>query len=562
LASGLEKSALGRIAIPVGLTFLTINAAQTADKIVRDLQKGHFSDAVSKGLNSQLAKGISGGLSKALDDALHGNFSKILRDSPLSKIPGVGGLIPGGGLSGKLAPDFGKTAAAAKDFWGTLDDRVRIAHFQDSLKNADNLLNSNTNSLQGNSQGAKSNREGLTKLVVEAEAAAHAYANTTGKQSDYTNALRLAIPQIEDAAAATGLNRAQVDKLVTSILGVPLQTENEIQVKGYLDALNAVNNYLIAISKIPPFVTTYINAVATGTTQSVPGGTQGTFGGLFGAGSAGQIPHPAAGGLIHGPGTGTSDSIPAMVSNGEYVVRADAVKQYGVGFFHALNAQKFASGGHVDALKYLASHKKVAAYLEAVNARQAALSNPGASGLLQDLSILGNYTHAQNQILGYNRANFAHATAANVPGLENAAKNAAAVAHAVGAYFNAHKAALFTAAHSGSATQRKAAGSLYNELASFAHITSSDAAQEASLAAQLRRRYAGPEAGALRFGAASQDLSYLALSRGSAGSGNPTIHVTVVSKLDGKEVARNTSQHQVDTEKFNLSNGATRLRIR
>jgi hypothetical protein len=137
----------------------------------------------------------------------------------------------------------------------------------------------------------------------------------------------------------------------------------------------------------------------------------------------------------------------SMASNGEYVIRAASVKQYGVGFFDALNAGRFASGGHVDALKYLASHKKVAAYLEAVNARQAALSNPGASGLLQDLSILGNYTHAQNQIFGYNRANFAHATAANVPGLENAAKNAAAVAHAVGAYFNAHKAALFTAAH-------------------------------------------------------------------------------------------------------------------
>lgn len=40
----------------------------------------------------------------------------------------------------------------------------------------------------------------------------------------------------------------------------------------------------------------------------------------------------ADGGMITGPGTSTSDSIPAMLSNGEYVVNAAAVKKVGVGF--------------------------------------------------------------------------------------------------------------------------------------------------------------------------------------------------------------------------------------
>lgn len=61
-----------------------------------------------------------------------------------------------------------------------------------------------------------------------------------------------------------------------------------------------------------------------------------------------QVPRArASGGLIVGPGTGTSDSIPAMVSNGEYVVKASSVARYGVGMFHALNAERFASGGLV-----------------------------------------------------------------------------------------------------------------------------------------------------------------------------------------------------------------------
>ena len=55
----------------------------------------------------------------------------------------------------------------------------------------------------------------------------------------------------------------------------------------------------------------------------------------------------AFGGLITGPGTGTSDSIPAYVSNGEYVVRAAAVGKYGKAFLDNINAKRFADGGIV-----------------------------------------------------------------------------------------------------------------------------------------------------------------------------------------------------------------------
>ena len=58
----------------------------------------------------------------------------------------------------------------------------------------------------------------------------------------------------------------------------------------------------------------------------------------------------AMGGLIKGPGTGTSDSIIAKfekggmpqlrVSNGEYIVKAASVKTYGVGLMDAINNQK------------------------------------------------------------------------------------------------------------------------------------------------------------------------------------------------------------------------------
>jgi len=71
-----------------------------------------------------------------------------------------------------------------------------------------------------------------------------------------------------------------------------------------------------------------------------------------GAGSGGNVMrYAAAGGLMRGPGTGTSDSIRARLSDGEYVIRAASVRRYGTGLFDQLNrgVAKFASGGQVGA---------------------------------------------------------------------------------------------------------------------------------------------------------------------------------------------------------------------
>ena len=58
----------------------------------------------------------------------------------------------------------------------------------------------------------------------------------------------------------------------------------------------------------------------------------------------------SGGGLIRGPGSGTSDSVLARVSNGEYVVRAAAVRRLGRGVLDSINRgilPAFATGGLV-----------------------------------------------------------------------------------------------------------------------------------------------------------------------------------------------------------------------
>jgi len=63
-----------------------------------------------------------------------------------------------------------------------------------------------------------------------------------------------------------------------------------------------------------------------------------TVGGAVGSGLA-------TGGQVRGPGTSTSDSIPAWLSDGEFVMRAKAVKKYGLPKMHAMNALRLADGG-------------------------------------------------------------------------------------------------------------------------------------------------------------------------------------------------------------------------
>ena len=55
-----------------------------------------------------------------------------------------------------------------------------------------------------------------------------------------------------------------------------------------------------------------------------------------------EVPKYASGGLISGPGTGTSDSVPAMLSNGEAVMTAAAVNEWGA----MLSAMNVSSGGN------------------------------------------------------------------------------------------------------------------------------------------------------------------------------------------------------------------------
>lgn len=100
-------------------------------------------------------------------------------------------------------------------------------------------------------------------------------------------------------------------------------------------------------------ITKLIGQIFGGALGGVSGaaGAGGTGGVNGSAGSGLGTVTAATGGYITGPGTGTSDSIPARLSNGEYVIKASSVQKFGKDFFDSLNAgqmSKFAKGGMVN----------------------------------------------------------------------------------------------------------------------------------------------------------------------------------------------------------------------
>jgi LysM repeat protein len=91
-------------------------------------------------------------------------------------------------------------------------------------------------------------------------------------------------------------------------------------------------------------VTISVNFIAKGAKSLI--GKIGKFlgfadGGIVHFAAGGMIPHFPGGGALKGPGSGTSDSILAAVSNGEFVMRAASVAKYGQGFMEMLNTGQF-----------------------------------------------------------------------------------------------------------------------------------------------------------------------------------------------------------------------------
>lgn len=168
------------------------------------------------------------------------------------------------------------------------------------------------------------------------------------------------LPLLEKLAQMPGTQGEQAKALLEQMRGKIAELKdagNDLE-KAFKDGLTqGIQTSLVGLANgtmtlkdaIKNLATTILNAMAQIAAQQLAMQASSAIGGLFGS-AAGATVTAATGGYIRGPGTGTSDSIPARLSDGEYVVKAASVAHYGVGFLHAINRRQlrsFSQGGPV-----------------------------------------------------------------------------------------------------------------------------------------------------------------------------------------------------------------------
>ena len=109
---------------------------------------------------------------------------------------------------------------------------------------------------------------------------------------------------------------------------------------------NAVSSaFKSVVNVVFGFIGTLINGIidgintAIGVLNAIPGVHIGKLGKL-------DMPHLATGGWVTGSGTGTSDSVPAMLSNGEFVVKAAAAEKLGNANMQMINRGELPQSGN------------------------------------------------------------------------------------------------------------------------------------------------------------------------------------------------------------------------
>lgn len=123
-----------------------------------------------------------------------------------------------------------------------------------------------------------------------------------------------------------GENQAKDNK--QAIESIPKLWETIAKTISDLGGVNAVKSALAALVDKTVTITTVHKTVEQRSVQKM-----------------GDAVGRARGGYITGPGTSTSDSIPAWLSNGEYVIRAAAVRKYGLAFMNAINGMTASNDG-------------------------------------------------------------------------------------------------------------------------------------------------------------------------------------------------------------------------
>jgi hypothetical protein len=156
-----------------------------------------------------------------------------------------------------------------------------------------------------------------------------------------TTGLGLFAEKVMTSAAGLGDWASQALTSIAQFFGLSLATQSQTTTSTLAATQTGILSGAFALLTVA--ANSLATALATAAASSAASGASSIAGSMFGF---------ATGGAVNGPGTGTSDSIMAMLSNGEYVINAASTKKFRP-ILEAINSGNmdmpaFADGGAVD----------------------------------------------------------------------------------------------------------------------------------------------------------------------------------------------------------------------
>lgn len=212
-----------------------------------------------------------------------------------------------------------------------LDAREAERKWTESIAAAEKALKENGFTLDGQTQKGRDNQRTLDDMSRSALDNVAAMAANGASQTQLQAALTGSQRQIEAMAVRFGMSKDAAAAYAASVINIPKSVDTLIKADAGQAKLSVQEIATLLAQIDGKQATTYIRTVKTAVSMD----------------SSATGYNKAAGGHIRGPGTSTSDSIPAMLSDGEYVIRTKAVDHYGLDFMHRINAMRFADGGFV-----------------------------------------------------------------------------------------------------------------------------------------------------------------------------------------------------------------------
>lgn len=234
----------------------------------------------------------------------------------------------------------GIKASGAADEVKTLKDKIdqlrgtamasdeATSNLEAAIDSATDAVKENGRAVGESTPAARANSAALRDLATAALDGVDAW-NANGVSADQiATKTQKARDAFIETAVKMGYTKAQAKKLADQYGLIPTQVKTTVTADGAqakAEAAAVEKRWKTAVAYIAQHPAKYNAIMGTG--------PRGGF---------------ATGGYVSGPGTGTSDSVNARLSNGEYVLTASTVRRVGRGNLDALN-YGYASGGFVSA---------------------------------------------------------------------------------------------------------------------------------------------------------------------------------------------------------------------